>query len=162
MLTAQAELYVQPPCPTAKTKYRTICVGFQVPRKLELFCSFWGGSPSALSLLLTCRHTLLTSGVGSPPIQYLNFNRGWAARILTSVGLRAASSAFIRAGPGYGGLGTVPTLLTGLYTVATLRQVCSLSLQELFSLTNITPVLLGLVHEQLRVALQPSHGGYPL
>lgn len=59
----------------------------------------------------------------SAPIQYLLFSRGLAVSAATTLGFRG-SNILIKIGPGAGGLGPVPTLLTGLYAVAALRQVC--------------------------------------
>jgi len=56
------------------------------------------------------------------PFQYLMFSRGWAVKVLSFVGLHG-SNAVLRAGPGAGGLGPVPTLLTVLYAAAAVRQV---------------------------------------
>jgi protein-S-isoprenylcysteine O-methyltransferase Ste14 len=56
------------------------------------------------------------------PFQYLMFSRGWAVKALSFVGLHG-SNTVLRAGPGAGGLGSVPTLLTVLYAAAAVRQV---------------------------------------
>jgi len=50
------------------------------------------------------------------------FSRGWAVKGLSAVGLRA-SNLLVTTGPGYGGLGPVPTLLTGMYSLAALRHL---------------------------------------
>src|ERR1700685_3975964 len=50
------------------------------------------------------------------------FSRGWAVKALSFVGLHG-SNTVLRAGPGAGGLGSVPTLLTVLYAAAAVRQV---------------------------------------
>ncbi|KZP04064.1 DUF1295-domain-containing protein [Athelia psychrophila] len=56
------------------------------------------------------------------PFQYLLFSRGFAVSTASALGLRA-SNVLVKAGPGAGGLGPVPTLLTGLYALAALRHV---------------------------------------
>ncbi|KAJ7194023.1 hypothetical protein GGX14DRAFT_476776, partial [Mycena pura] len=56
------------------------------------------------------------------PLQYLMFSKGWAVKGLVAVGLRA-SNLLVTSGPGVAGLGSVPTLLTGMYAVAGLRHV---------------------------------------
>jgi len=56
------------------------------------------------------------------PFQYLMFSRGWAVKTLSFVGLHG-SNMVLKAGPGAGGLGPVPTLLTGLYAAAVVRQL---------------------------------------
>ncbi|KAF7321063.1 S5A-REDUCTASE domain-containing protein [Mycena chlorophos] len=55
------------------------------------------------------------------PLQYLLFSKGWAVKALTSVGIRA-SNLLVTTGPGLGGIGPIPTLLTGMYAVASLRH----------------------------------------
>ncbi|KAF7980116.1 hypothetical protein HWV62_39533 [Athelia sp. TMB] len=56
------------------------------------------------------------------PIQYMLFSCGLAVSTATTLGIRA-NSILVTAGPGVGGLGPVPTLLTGMYAVAALRQI---------------------------------------
>jgi len=56
------------------------------------------------------------------PFQYLMFSRGWAVKALSFVGLHGSNMALKR-GPGIGGVGPVPTLLTGLYAAAAVRQI---------------------------------------
>ncbi|KAJ7630023.1 hypothetical protein DFH06DRAFT_1056641 [Mycena polygramma] len=65
--------------------------------------------------------TFLLGRLADAPLQYLIFTQGWAVKGLTAVGLRA-SNLLIAAGPGFGGIGPIPTLLTGMYAVAGLRQ----------------------------------------
>jgi len=50
------------------------------------------------------------------------FSQGWAVKAVTAVGLRA-SNLLVKAGPGAGGLGPIPTLLTGMYGLAALRHL---------------------------------------
>ncbi|KAJ7846254.1 hypothetical protein B0H14DRAFT_2357744, partial [Mycena olivaceomarginata] len=50
----------------------------------------------------------------SAPPQYLLFTQGWAAKALAAVRLRA-SRHLISAGPGFAGLGAIPTPMTGMY-----------------------------------------------
>lgn len=56
----------------------------------------------------------------SAPIQYLLC--GLMVSAASALGIRA-SDALVKTGPGTGGLVPVPTLLMGLYAVATARQV---------------------------------------
>ncbi|KAJ7607390.1 hypothetical protein FB45DRAFT_948196 [Roridomyces roridus] len=87
--------------------------------------------PRASGLLADLRDKPPTSSAGTAvfalgriadaPLQYLMFSEGWAVKALTSVGLRA-SNILVRAGPGVGGLGPIPTLLVGMYSVASLRH----------------------------------------
>lgn len=58
----------------------------------------------------------------SAPLQYLLFSRGLAVSVASTLGLRA-SNVLVKAGPGVGELGPIPTLLTGMYAVAAVRQV---------------------------------------
>ncbi|KAF8182249.1 hypothetical protein K438DRAFT_1975775 [Mycena galopus ATCC 62051] len=55
------------------------------------------------------------------PLQYTIFTRGLPVTGLAAVGLRA-NNALVTAGPGIAGLGTVPTLLTGMYAIAGIRH----------------------------------------
>jgi len=56
------------------------------------------------------------------PFQYLMFSRGWAVKALTAVGLHG-SNVLLKAGPGVGELGPIPTVLIGLYAAASMRQI---------------------------------------
>ncbi|KAJ6566451.1 hypothetical protein B0H19DRAFT_1209591 [Mycena capillaripes] len=62
-----------------------------------------------------------SSNAFSAPLQYLLFTQGWAAKALAAVRLQA-SRHLISAGPGFAGLGAIPTLMTGMYAVASLRH----------------------------------------
>lgn len=85
----------------------------RVPR-----CGFLAGSQSKyVSFGLSPKLIIF-----SAPLQYLLFDRNLAVKSLSFVGLQA-SSVLTKAGPGYEGLGTVPTLLTSMYAVAALRHV---------------------------------------
>jgi len=57
------------------------------------------------------------------PFQYLMFSRGWAVKVLSCVGLDGSNMLLLKAGPGIGELGPVPTLLTGLYAAAAVRHM---------------------------------------
>ncbi|KAI5890718.1 uncharacterized protein SCHCODRAFT_02750441 [Schizophyllum commune H4-8] len=60
------------------------------------------------------------------PIQYLLFKNGHAVNLLVRVGLisqPAVAQAALTTGPGFGGLGPVPTLLLGIYTVTSMRHM---------------------------------------
>ncbi|KAJ7161002.1 hypothetical protein C8R46DRAFT_955958 [Mycena filopes] len=59
--------------------------------------------------------------VSDAPLQYFMFTQGWAVKGLTAVGLRA-SNLLIAVGPGVAGLGPIPTLLTSMYAVASIRH----------------------------------------
>ncbi|KAJ7194018.1 hypothetical protein GGX14DRAFT_476765 [Mycena pura] len=65
--------------------------------------------------------TFVLGRLSDAPLQYLMFSKGWAVKGLVAVGLRA-SNLLVTSGPGVAGLGPVPTLLTGMYAVAGLRQ----------------------------------------
>ncbi|KAJ6554547.1 hypothetical protein B0H19DRAFT_1154002 [Mycena capillaripes] len=65
--------------------------------------------------------TFFLGRLSDAPLQYAMFTQGWAVKGLTAVGLRA-SSLLISAGPGVAGLGPIPTLLTGMYAVSSLRH----------------------------------------
>ncbi|KAJ7630014.1 hypothetical protein DFH06DRAFT_1101999 [Mycena polygramma] len=65
--------------------------------------------------------TFVLGRLSDAPLQYMIFTQGWAVKGLAAVGLRA-SNLLISAGPGVGGLGPIPTLLTGMYAVAGLRH----------------------------------------
>ncbi|KAK6988841.1 S5A-reductase domain-containing protein [Favolaschia claudopus] len=55
------------------------------------------------------------------PLQYFLFTRGWAVRLLSLFGFRAAQLP-ITLGPGLGGIGPVPTLLVGMCGLAAVRH----------------------------------------
>ncbi|KAF7364242.1 S5A-REDUCTASE domain-containing protein [Mycena sanguinolenta] len=65
--------------------------------------------------------TFALGRLADAPLQYTMFARGLAVKGLASVGLRA-SNVLVTAVPGFGGLGPIPTLLTGMYAVAGIRQ----------------------------------------
>ncbi|KAJ7938406.1 hypothetical protein B0H13DRAFT_1942873 [Mycena leptocephala] len=65
--------------------------------------------------------TFVLGCLSEAPLQYLMFTQGWAVKGLVAVDL-PASNFLVTAGPGVAGLGPIPTLLTGMYAVAGLRQ----------------------------------------
>ncbi|KAI4526425.1 hypothetical protein K523DRAFT_271620, partial [Schizophyllum commune Tattone D] len=60
------------------------------------------------------------------PLQYILFKEGYAVSLLARVGIISqpdVAQAALTAGAGVGGLGPVPTLLLGIYTIASMRHI---------------------------------------
>ncbi|KAJ6519046.1 hypothetical protein C8R45DRAFT_11707 [Mycena sanguinolenta] len=65
--------------------------------------------------------TFALGRLADAPLQYTMFAQGLAVKGLTGVGLRA-SNVLVTDGPGFAGLGPIPTLLTGMYAMAGIRH----------------------------------------
>ncbi|KAL1701927.1 hypothetical protein EV121DRAFT_262599 [Schizophyllum commune] len=69
--------------------------------------------------------SMLVGRAADIPLQYALFKKGYALSALVKVGLMQPSeigNAALTTGPGIGGLGPIPTLLLGMYTVGSLRH----------------------------------------